>query len=161
MLERIQNINTINIRQPKEYQKFEYDVEIDGQKQNASIEKFPNGKVKINLGDGKNNKTIITDEKGLIEFNKKHQKQDKIFNSQEEKKQSDTEEKLSWHSKIMRNLALAQMMLVNRHRNGFNNTLNNGQNDMMQQQIIQQMNQQAFQDHMTAVQMTTPGMGII
>ena len=94
MLERIQNINTINIRQPKEYQKFEYDVEIDGQKQNASIEKFPNGKVKINLGDGKNNKTIITDEKGLIEFNKKHQKQDKIFNSQEEKKQSDTEEKL-------------------------------------------------------------------
>ena len=87
MLERIQNINTINIRQPKEYQKFEYDVEIDGQKQNASIEKFPNGKVKINLGDGKNNKTIITDEKGLIEFNKKHQKQDKIFNSQEEKKQ--------------------------------------------------------------------------
>ena len=33
MLERIQNINTINIRQPKEYQKFEYDVEIDGQKQ--------------------------------------------------------------------------------------------------------------------------------
>lgn len=70
------------------------------------------------------------------------------------------EEKLSLYSKIMRNLALANMRLRNRTNSA--NTLINNQNDLlMQQQIAQQMHQQAMQDHFTAVQMTTPGMGII
>ncbi len=59
------------------------------------------------------------------------------------------DEQLSWFSKAMKNLALANIKI------------SQNQNQLWQQQIAQQMAQQALQDHMTAVQMTTPGMGII
>lgn len=59
------------------------------------------------------------------------------------------DEQLSWFSKAMKNLALANIKI------------SQNQNQLWQQQIVQQMAQQALQDHMTAVRMTTPGMGII
>lgn len=69
----------------------------------------------------------------------------------------------SLYSKIMRNLALASMMLGNRSNLTQMNTNNMNQQMLEQQQMLTNMlmHQQAMQDHMTAVQMTTPGMGFI
>ncbi len=75
----------------------------------------------------------------------------------------------SMYGQIMKNLALASMMLTNRN-NAWRQALQQNQlvNDMnlqMEQQNIMMnnmlMHQQAMQDHMTAVQMSTPGMGFI
>lgn len=71
------------------------------------------------------------------------------------------EDKLSLSQRIMANLALAKMMAkdnldwVMQQQQIFNQQM---QQDNM---IAQQAAQQALQDHMTAVQMTTPGMGIV
>lgn len=69
----------------------------------------------------------------------------------------------SLYSKIMRNLALASMMLGNRSNLTQMNINNMNQQMLEQQQMMTNMlmHQQAMQDHMTAVQMTTPGMGFI
>ena len=70
----------------------------------------------------------------------------------------------SLYSKIMRNLALATMMMSNRRSNLAQMDINNMNQQMLEQQQMMTnmlMHQQAMQDHMTAVQMTTPGMGFI
>jgi len=51
MVNSVNGVSTINIRPPQEYAKYEYEVEIDGKKQMASVEKTPNGKVTIKVGD--------------------------------------------------------------------------------------------------------------
>ena len=64
----------------------------------------------------------------------------------------------------MRNLALATMMMNNRRSNLAQMDINNMNQQMLEQQQMMTnmlMHQQAMQDHMTAVQMTTPGMGFI
>ena len=64
----------------------------------------------------------------------------------------------------MKNLALASMMMNNRRSNLAQMGINNMNQQMLEQQNMltnMLMHQQAMQDHMTAVQMTTPGMGII
>ncbi len=70
----------------------------------------------------------------------------------------------SLYGKIMQNLALATMMMNNRRSNLAQMGINNMNQQMLEQQNMltnMLMHQQAMQDHMTAVQMTTPGMGII
>ena len=70
----------------------------------------------------------------------------------------------SLYGKIMKNLALASMMMNNRRSNLAQMGINNMNQQMLEQQNMltnMLMHQQAMQDHMTAVQMTTPGMGII
>ena len=81
---------------------------------------------------------------------------------QEKEKSDKLEEDLSTAGKIMRNLLKAQMMMSGiLGSSTFNPAMNYEQDQIIQNQIVQQMNQQALQDHMTAVQMSTPGMGII
>ena len=70
----------------------------------------------------------------------------------------------SLYGKIMQNLALASMMMNNRRSNLAQMGINNMNQQMLEQQNMltnMLMHQQAMQDHMTAVQMTTPGMGMI
>jgi hypothetical protein len=70
----------------------------------------------------------------------------------------------SLYGKIMQNLALATMMMNHRRSSLTQRNIEQmnlqmqQQNDLMTNLLMQQ---QAMQDHMTAVQMTTPGMGII
>ena len=166
MVENVNRISTINIRPPQDYAKYEYDVEIDGKKQMASVEKTPNGKVTIKVGDGKDVKVINTDVQGLMEFNKNYKPKDILYSSKSDEKQNEQKEVYSGKlAQIMRNIALANMMINGNHSNYAL------QDFAKQQQIMQdnfnaiQMHQQAvdmaLQAHNTAVQMTTPGMGII
>ena len=157
----VNGVTTIHVQPPEEYEKYEYMVEVDGKKQIASIEKDPKGNVTIKTDDGNEVKTIHTDYKGLLEFNKKHMPPQKIYNSKQDDN-ANKEEELSLYGKFMRNLALASMYMANRRNSMQNLQMINSQNDMMQNQFIaQQMHDMAQQAHMTAVQMTTPGMGII
>ena len=60
--------------------------------------------------------------------------------------------------------SLATMMMNNRRSNLTQMNINNMNQQMLEQQQMltnMMMQQQAMQDHMTAVQMTTPGMGFI
>ncbi len=157
----VNGITTIHVQPPKEYEKYEYMVEVNGQKQMASVEKDPKGRVTIKLDDGKDVKTIHTDYDGLLEFNKMYMPKEKLYNSKKEPN-ADMEKDLSLYGKFMRNLAIANMYLANRRNNMINMQMANMQNDMMLNQVItQQMNDMAQQAHMTAMQMTTPGMGIV
>jgi len=153
-------INTINILPPKEYEKYEYEVNIDGKKQLASVEITPNSKVTIHVDDGKTVKTIKTDREGLLAFNQKYMPKQKLYSSTPDTSGKDDEKDFSLYSKIMQNLALANLFLAGRnHRNTLNQ--NHILMDEQNRQIAQQMSDMANQAHMTAVQMTTPGMGII
>lgn len=166
MVENVKGVSTINIRPPQEYAKYEYEVEIDGKKQMASVEKTPNGKVTIKVGNGKDVKVIKTDVEGLMEFNKNYKPKDILYNSKPIEQPNEQKEVYSGKlAQIMKNIALAGMM-INGHRS------NQGLQDFTnQQQIMQdnfnamQMHQQAvdtaLQAHNMAVQMTTPGMGIV
>ncbi len=166
MVENVKGVSTINIRPPQEYAKYEYEVDIDGKKQMACVEKTPNGKVTIKVGNGKDVKVIKTDVEGLMEFNKNYKPKDILYNSKPIEQPNEQKEVYSGKlAQIMKNIALAGMM-INGHRS------NQGLQDFTnQQQIMQdnfnamQMHQQAvdaaMQAHNMAVQMTTPGMGIV
>jgi len=166
MVDSVNGISTINIRPPQEYAKYEYEVEIDGKKQMACVEKTPNGKVTIKVGNGKDVKVINTDVEGLMEFNKNYRPKDILYNSKPIEQPNEQKEVYSGKlAQIMKNLAIAGMMI---NGNRSNQDLQNFAN---QQQIMQdnfnamQMHQQAvdtaLQAHNMAVQMTTPGMGIV
>jgi len=166
MVDSINGVSTVNIRPPQEYAKYEYEVEIDGKKQMACVEKTPNGRVTIKVGDGKDVKVINTDVQGLMEFNKNYMPKDILYSSKPEEKTSEQKEVYSGKlAQIMKNIALAGMMISG---NRSNQDLQNFAN---QQQIMQdnfnamQMHQQAvdtaLQAHNMAVQMSTPGMGIV
>lgn len=150
-------INAMNILPPKEYEKYEYEVNIDGKKQLASVEITPTSKVTIHVDDGKTVKTIKTDKKGLLAFNQKYMPKQKLYSSKPDKSEKDDEKDFSIYSRIMQNLALANLFLAGRR---YQNTLHQNM-DEHNRQIAQQMHDMANQAHMTAVQMTTPGMGII
>ncbi len=166
MVDSVNSISTINIRPPQEYAKYEYEVEIDGKKQMACVEKTPNGKVTIKVGNGKDVKVINTDVEGLMEFNKNYRPKDILYNSKPTEQQNEQKEVYSGKlAQIMKNIALAGMMINgNRSNQGLQSYAN-------QQQIMQdnfnamQMHQQAvdtaLQAHNMAVQMSTPGMGIV
>lgn len=162
----VNSVSTINIRPPREYAKYEYEVEIDGKKQMACVEKTPNGKVTIKLGNDKDVKVINTDVDGLMEFNKNYKPKDILYNSKPIEQSNVQKEVYSGKlAQIMKNIALAGMMI---NGNRSNQDLQNFAN---QQQIMQdnfnamQMHQQAvdmaLQAHNMAVQMSTPGMGIV
>lgn len=166
MVDSVNSISTINIKPPQEYAKYEYEVEIDGKKQMACVEKTPTGKVTIKVGNGKNVKVIHTDVEGLMEFNKNYKPKDILYNSKPIEQPNEQKEVYSGKlAQIMKNLAIAGMMI---NGNRSNQDLQNFAN---QQQIMQdnfnamQMHQQAvdtaLQAHNMAVQMTTPGMGIV
>ena len=166
MVDSINGVSTVNIRPPQEYAKYEYEVEIDGKKQMACVEKTPNGRVTIKVGDGKDVKVINTDIDGLMEFNKNYKPKDILYNSKPIEQPNEQKEVYSGKlAQIMKNLAIAGMMI---NGNRSNQDLQNFAN---QQQIMQdnfnamQMHQQAvdtaLQAHNMAVQMTTPGMGIV
>lgn len=166
MVDSVNGISTINISPPQEYAKYEYEVEIDGKKQMACVEKTPNGKVTIKVGNGKDVKVINTDVEGLMEFNKNYRPKDILYNSKPIEQPNEQKEVYSGKlAQIMKNLAIASMMI---NGNRSNQDLQNFAN---QQQIMQdnfnamQMHQQAvdtaLQAHNMAVQMTTPGMGIV
>jgi len=133
----------VNVLHPKtyEYQKYDSEVIVDGQKQKAGIEKFPDGRVKIIVSDGKDTRVIYTDRKGLQKYLPKA-----VLYSEKSEFDSDKtmeqDKRMGIYSTIMRNLALASMMLRN-----------NNQNQIMQDQIQR--------DVATAVQMSTPGMGMM
>ena len=166
MVDSINGVSTVNIRPPQEYAKYEYEVEIDGKKQMACVEKTPNGRVTIKVGDGEDVKVINTDVQGLMEFNKNYKPKDILYNSKPIEQPNEQKEVYSGKlAQIMKNLAIAGMMI---NGNRSNQDLQNFAN---QQQIMQdnfnamQMHQQAvdtaLQAHNMAVQMTTPGMGIV
>ena len=77
----------------------------------------------------------------------------------------------SLYGKIMQNLALATMMMNNRRSSLTQRNIeqmnlqmqqqNDLMNNLLMQQQAMQAHQQAMQNNMTAVQMSTPGMGII
>lgn len=166
MVDSINSVSTINIKPPQEYAKYEYEVEIDGKKQMACVEKTPTGKVTIKVGNGKDVKVINTDIEGLMEFNKNYKPKDILYNSKPIEQPNEQKEVYSGKlAQIMKNIAVAGMMI---NKNRSNQDLQNWAN---QQQIMQdnfnamQMHQQAvdtaLQAHNMAVQMTTPGMGIV
>ena len=166
MVDSINSVSTINIKPPQEYAKYEYEVEIDGKKQMACVEKTPTGKVTIKVGNGKDVKVINTDVEGLMEFNKNYKPKDILYNSKPIEQPNEQKEVYSGKlAQIMKNIAVAGMMI---NKNRSNQDLQNWAN---QQQIMQdnfnamQMHQQAvdtaLQAHNMAVQMTTPGMGIV
>lgn len=166
MVDSINSVSTINIKPPQEYAKYEYEVEIDGKKQMACVEKTPTGKVTIKVGNGKDVKVINTDVEGLMEFNKNYKPKDILYNSKPIEQPNEQKEVYSGKlAQIMKNIAVAGMMI---NGNRSNQDLQNWAN---QQQIMQdnfnamQMHQQAvdtaLQAHNMAVQMTTPGMGIV
>ena len=168
MVDSINSVSTVNIRPPQEYAKYEYEVEIDGKKQMACVEKTPNGRVTIKVGDGKDVKVINTDVEGLMKFNKNYRPKDILYSSKPEEKTNDQKEVYSGKlAQIMKNIAVAGMMI----------NKNNSMQDYATQQMLinnqiqqdsfnaMQMHQQAvdtaLQAHNMAVQMTTPGMGIV
>ena len=77
----------------------------------------------------------------------------------------------SLYGKIMQNLALATMMMNHRRSSLTQRNIeqmnlqmqqqNDWMNNLLMQQQAMQAHQQAMQNNMTAVQMSTPGMGII
>ena len=168
MVDSINSVSTINIKPPQEYAKYEYEVEIDGKKQMACVEKTPNGRVTIKVGDGKDVKVINTDVEGLMEFNKNYKPKDILYNSKPIEQPNEQKEVYSGKlAQIMKNIAVAGMMI----------NKNNSMQDYATQQMLinnqiqqdsfnaMQMHQQAvdtaLQAHNMAVQMTTPGMGIV
>ncbi len=165
MVENVNRISTINIRPPQEYAKYEYEVVIDGKKQMACVEKTPNGRVTIKVGDGKDVKVINTDVNGLMEFNKNYKPRAILYSSKPEEKPNEQEKVYSDQlAKIMRNIALASMMINGKHSNqalgdfAIQQTMQDNFNAM---QMHQQAVDTALQAHNMGVQMTTPGMGIV
>ena len=166
MVENVKGVSTINIRPPQEYAKYEYEVEIDGKKQMASVEKTPNGKVTIKVGNGKDVKVINTDVEGLMEFNKNYKPKDILYNSKPIEQPNEPKEVYSGKlAQIMRNIALAGMMINGNRSNQALQDFTNQQQIMQDNFNAMQMHQQAvdaaMQAHNMAVQMTTPGMGIV
>lgn len=168
MVDSVNGVSTINIRPPQEYAKYEYEVEIDGKKQMACVEKTPNGRVTIKVGDGKDVKVINTDVQGLMEFNKNYMPKDILYSSKPEEKPSEQKEVYSGKlAQIMKNIALAGMMINKNHSMQDFATQQMLINNQIQQDSFNamQMHQQAvdtaLQAHNMAVQMTTPGMGIV
>ena len=165
MSENIQGLRYENtLPPPSVYQKYQYEVEIDGKKQTAFIEQTPNGKVTIKLGDGENVETIVTDKKGLMEFNKNFKPKDILYNSKQEEPLKKDEQVYSGKlAQIMRNTALASMLIgnkVNQNSQDLTNT------SLMMAQQAQDLHNQAQMMHDQVVQqnimqMSTPGMGII
>lgn len=93
---------------------------------------------------------------GNVNPSQKSKEKPVLSKTESDENKTKKDEQLSWFSKVMRNLALANMRIAHN-----NSAIAQQQDQLWQQQIAQQMAQQALQDHMTAVQMTTPGMGII
>lgn len=158
--------DTITVKEPKTYEKYEYEVDIDGKKQTAKVEKAPDDTVTIQYGEGDDIKTIVTDKKGLMEFNQKYKKPDVLYSATAKQawdNPKNDEEK--FYAKAMRSLVFANMALQNKMADSLNNSLavQNQLNMQMQNDLIQNelLQQQANQAHMTAVQMSTPGMGIV
>ncbi len=166
MVDSINSVSTVNIRPPQEYAKYEYEVEIDGKKQMACVEKTPNGRVTIKVGDGKDVKVINTDVQGLMEFNKNYMPKDILYNSKPIEQPNEQKEVYSGKlAQIMKNIALAGMMIngnrSNRDLQDFANQQQIMQDNFNAMQMHQQAVDTALQAHNTAVQMTTPGMGIV
>lgn len=86
---------------------------------------------------------------GNVNPSQKSKEKPVLSKTESDENKTKKDEQLSWFSKAMKNLALVNIKI------------SQNQNQWWQQQIAQQIAQQALQDHMTAVQMTTPGMGII
>lgn len=170
MVNGLVNVNSGRVLPPKtyEYQKYESEVIVDGQKQKAGIEKFPDGRVKIVVSDGKDTKVINTDRKGL----QKYLPQAVLYSEKPEidsEKTKEQDKRMGIYSTIMRNLALASMMMRSNNQNQIiqdqiNQDLINQQTMQMQDMMLQNqlqnqiMNDIAQRDVATAVQMTTPGM---
>lgn len=155
--------DTITIKEPKTYEKYEYEVDIDGKKQTAKVEKAPDDTVTIQYGDGDNVKTIVTDKKGLMKFNQKYMKPDILYSAEPKKAWDNPNDEEKFYAKAMRNLVFANMAIQKKVAERLNTAAQiqnqiNMQNEMIQTQLLQQLAEQA---HMTAVQMTTPGMGIV
>ena len=168
MVDSVNSVSTTNIRPPQEYAKYEYEVEIDGKKQMACVEKTPNGRVTIKVGDGEDVKVINTDVQGLMEFNKNYKPKDILYSSKPEERTNEQEEVYS--SKIaqaLRNLAIAGMRYNSNHPMSDYAAQQATINDQILRDNFNamQMHQQAVdmaqQAHNMAVQMSTPGMGIV
>ncbi len=162
MVDSIKGVNTLKSCPPQQYAKYEYEVEIDGKKQMANVEKKPDGKVTIKVGNGEDVKVINTDVKGLMKFNQKHQQNDILYSSKPTDNSKDKKEVCSGRlAQILKNLALAQMALgvkSNQHLQDLTNQQILLNQQMLQQQMLQQ---QIMQDNFTAMQFSTPGFGII
>ena len=149
--------NTVNVLPPQEYEKYQYEVNVNGKKETASVERTPDDKVTIKVGDGENVQTIETDTKGLMDFNKEHTTPAILYNYAPE--ENNNEKASDWKTRLregLKALALTRVALPNTNSSSANQQM------IDQQNIINMLTaQQALQDHMTAVQMTTPGMGIV
>ena len=163
---RVTKSDTITVKEPKTYEKYEYEVEIDGKKQTAKVEKAPDDTVTIQYGEGDEVKTLVTDKEGLRKFNQKYMKPDVLY-SAESKKVWDNpkEDEAKFYSKAMKSLVFANLALQKKMAESLDNSLAvqnqlnlQMQNDLIQNQILQQ---QAEQAHMTAVQTANSGMGIV
>ena len=172
MVDSVSGVSTINIRKPQEYEHYKYEVEINGKKQMAEVERTPNGKVTIKVSDGKDTKTIVTNTDGLLEFNKNYMPKDDLYkNVQTEEKPENQKVYSGPLAQIMRNIALAGMRLgaAGLSNNSTDEALNqqmliNQQNQILQDQMFQNQliqQQQMINDQINTMQQTTPGMGII
>ena len=76
---RVTKSDTITVKEPKTYEKYEYEVEIDGKKQTAKVEKAPDDTVTIQYGEGDEVKTLVTDNERLKKFNQKYMTPDELY----------------------------------------------------------------------------------
>ena len=153
------NCNTVNVMPTQEYAKYSYAVDINGKKQTASVEETPDGKVTIKVGDGKNEQTINTDKEGLMKFNQQYMQKPDLYSNKDSSCAADNT-KNGWSEKAaaaLQALVATRMMMGG----GVNNNNQMMQDHLTAMQMHQQAVDMAQMAHNTAVQMSTPGMGII
>ncbi len=162
---KVTKADTITVKEPKTYEKYEYEVEIDGKKQTAKVEKAPDDTVTIQYGEGDEVKTLVTDKEGLMKFNQKYKKPDDLYFAAPKKAwDNPKDDEAKFYSKAMKSLVFANLALQKKMAESLDNSLavQNQLNQQMQNDLIQNqlMQQQAEQAHMTAVQTANTAMGI-